>query len=57
MVKVLAIPDGIVDLPAVLDNPTQSGPVTAWLCRGPVCLAPIGDLEALKQACRAQDSV
>ena len=54
---VLAIPDGIAGLPSVLDKPPQSGPVTGWLCRGPVCLAPSSDLAALKKACRAQDSV
>ena len=54
---VLAIPDGIAGLPSVLDKPAQSAPVTGWLCRGPVCLAPSGDLQALKTACRAQDSV
>ena len=54
---VLAIPDGVAGLPSVLDKPPQSGQATGWLCRGPVCLEPSGDLEALKRACRAQDSV
>ena len=54
---VLAIPDGMPGLPSVLDKPPQSGPVTGWLCRGPVCLAPGNDLDALKKACRGRDSV
>ena len=54
---VLAVPTGIAGLPAVLDKPPQAEPATGWLCRGPVCLAPSSDLQALKKACRAQDSV
>ena len=54
---VVAIPDGMPGLPAILDKPRRPGPVTGWLCRGPVCLEPSNDLEALKQACRARDSV
>ena len=54
---VVAIPDGRAGLPATLDKPRRPGPVTGWLCRGPVCLEPSNDLEALKQACRARDSV
>jgi uncharacterized protein YyaL (SSP411 family) len=54
---VLAIPDGTPGLPAALDKPRHSGPVTGWLCRGPLCLAPSNDLDALKKACRAPDSV
>ena len=54
---VLAIPTGAAGLPPALDKPAQIGPVTGWLCRGPVCLAPSSDLEALKRACRARDSV
>jgi uncharacterized protein len=54
---VVAIPDGMAGLPATLDKPRRPGPVTGWLCRGPVCLEPSNDLEALKQACRARDSV
>jgi len=49
---VLAIPDGTAKLPAALDKPPRPAPVTAWLCRGAACLEPIGDLEALKRACR-----
>src|SRR6185503_20193892 len=54
---VIAIPDGRAGLPAILDKPRRPGPVTGWLCRGPACLEPSNDLEALKQACRARDSV
>ena len=49
---VVAIPDGTGGLPAVLDKPGRPGPVTGWLCRGPVCLEPSDDLEALKRVCR-----
>jgi len=54
---VMAIPDGLAGLSATLDKPRRPGPVTGWLCRGPVCLEPSNDLEALKRACRARDSV
>jgi uncharacterized protein len=54
---VLAIQDGTSNLPATLDKPEHSGAVTGWLCRGPVCLPPINDLDALKKACRGRDSV
>ena len=52
---VVAIPDGVAGLPATLDKPRRPGPVTGWLCHGPVCLEPSNDLDALKQACRARD--
>jgi hypothetical protein len=54
---VLAIPQGAIGLPPALDKPHPGGPVSGWLCRGPVCLPPIGDLDALVRACRARDSV
>jgi len=47
---VLAIPDGMKGLPALLDKPRRPGPVNAWLCRGVTCLEPIGDLQHLKEA-------
>jgi hypothetical protein len=53
---VLAIPPGVLGLPPVLDKPAAApgatGAVNAWLCRGVTCLPPIGDLEALKAACK-----
>jgi len=53
---VIAIPDGVPGLPPVLDKPRTAtgaaGPVNGWLCRGVTCLPPIGDLEALKAACK-----
>jgi len=49
---VLAIPDGAPDLAPLLDKPPHSAPVTAWLCRGPVCLEPITDLPVLRSACK-----
>ena len=54
---VVAIPDGTGGLPPVLDKPGRPGPVTGWLCRGPVCLEPSNDLEALKRACAERRSV
>jgi hypothetical protein len=53
---VLAIPHGVAGLPPVLDKPRTAGggpePVNGWLCRGVTCLPPIGELEALKAACK-----
>ena len=46
----LAIPDGMLGLPAPLDKPRRPGAVNAWLCRGVTCLEPIGDLQHLKEA-------
>ena len=47
---VLAIPEGIGDLPAALDKPGRPGPVNAWLCRSVTCLEPMSDLVHLKKA-------
>ncbi len=49
---VLAIPDGTVGLPPVLDKPARPEPVNGWLCRGVSCRAPIAVLEELKRACQ-----
>jgi len=49
---ILPVADGIEHLPPVLDKPAQSAPVTGWLCRGTVCLAPIADLEEFRNAVR-----
>jgi hypothetical protein len=53
---VLAIPDGVAGVPPALDKPRTGagGPeaVNGWLCRGVNCLPPIGELEALKAACK-----
>ena len=49
---VLALADGLAQLPAVLDKPPRPGPVNAWLCRGVTCLEPIGQLDELKRACK-----
>jgi len=46
----LAIPEGMEDLPAPLDKPPRPGAVNAWLCRGVTCLEPIGDLVHLEKA-------
>jgi uncharacterized protein YyaL (SSP411 family) len=52
--EVLAIPDGLQGLPALLDKPGRAGPVNAWLCRGVTCLEPMSDLVNLKQALKEQ---
>ncbi len=49
---IVGIPDGKQALPALLDKPRRPEPVNGWLCRGVTCLAPIADLQMLKQACR-----
>ena len=49
----IGIPDGMPGLPPALDKPRQTAPVTAWLCRGATCLAPIADLASLRSALRA----
>jgi uncharacterized protein YyaL (SSP411 family) len=49
---VLALPDGMAPLPAVLDKPSRPGPVNGWLCRGVTCLEPMARLDALKSACK-----
>jgi uncharacterized protein YyaL (SSP411 family) len=51
---VVAIPDGVAGLPALLDKPRQAQPVNGWLCRGVTCLAPISDLVNLKKALKEQ---
>jgi uncharacterized protein YyaL (SSP411 family) len=43
---VLALPNGIPDLPQALDKP-ESDHVNAWVCRGVTCLAPTANLESL----------
>ncbi|HVJ23761.1 MAG TPA: thioredoxin domain-containing protein [Burkholderiales bacterium] len=47
---VLAIPDELQGLPALLDKPRRAQQVNAWLCRGVTCLEPISDLVHLKNA-------
>jgi hypothetical protein len=46
--EVLAIPDDLKGLPALLDKPPRPQAVNAWLCRGVTCLEPISDLVKLK---------
>ena len=50
--QVAAIPNGVKDLPPVLDKPQRPEPVNGWLCWGVTCLAPMSDLERLKEACK-----
>ena len=51
---VLALPDGVAGLGAVLDKPPRPEPVNAWLCRGVTCLAPMSDLVHLKKTLKEQ---
>jgi len=51
---VLAVPEGVAELPAALDKPARPGPVNAWLCQGVTCLAPIADLVDLKKTLKEQ---
>ncbi|MFL6567333.1 MAG: thioredoxin domain-containing protein [Burkholderiales bacterium] len=51
---VLALPDGIPALGALLDKPVRPEPVNAWLCRGVTCLAPMSDLVNLKKTLKEQ---
>jgi uncharacterized protein len=51
---VLALPDGIPALGALLDKPVRPGPVNAWLCRGVTCLAPMSDLVNLIKTLKEQ---
>jgi len=53
-VTVLALPDGVAGLGAVLDKPPRPEPVNAWLCRGVTCLAPMSDLVHLKKTLKEQ---
>ncbi|HUL42489.1 MAG TPA: thioredoxin domain-containing protein [Burkholderiales bacterium] len=45
---ILALPDNLEGLPQMLDR-KAAGPVHAWVCVGDRCLAPISDLQRLKQ--------
>jgi uncharacterized protein YyaL (SSP411 family) len=49
---VLAIPDGLTNVPALIDKPQGAQPVNGWLCRGVTCLPPIGDLVDLIRTCK-----
>jgi uncharacterized protein YyaL (SSP411 family) len=49
---VLAVPDGLRDLPLPLDKPARAGAVNAWVCRAATCLEPIADLQRLEEACK-----
>jgi uncharacterized protein YyaL (SSP411 family) len=51
-VLVLKVPDGLPDVPPLLDKPRTPGPVNGWLCQDVTCLAPLADLSALKRACK-----
>jgi uncharacterized protein YyaL (SSP411 family) len=48
-IEVLAIPDELKGVPALLDKPRRAEPVNGWLCRGVTCLEPIHDLVHLKK--------
>jgi uncharacterized protein YyaL (SSP411 family) len=49
---VLALPNALAGLPPALDKPARPEPVNGWLCRGVSCLPPIGDLDAVRRACK-----
>ena len=50
--QVAAIPNGLKGLPPALDKPQRPEPVNGWLCQGVTCLAPMSDLDSLRQACK-----
>ena len=50
--QVFALPDSMTGLPAALAKPARGEPVNGWLCRGVICLPPIGDFVQLKAACK-----
>jgi uncharacterized protein YyaL (SSP411 family) len=50
---VVPVAHGLAHLPPVLDKPARAAPVSGWLCRGTVCLAPVDDLEEFRRAVRA----
>jgi len=50
--QVFALPNDVADLPAALAKPVRAEPVNGWLCRGVICLPPIGDYVQLKAACK-----
>src|SRR5574341_750420 len=52
--EVLAIADGMPELPALLDKPPRPQPVNGWLCRGAICLEPLSDLVNLKRDLKAK---
>ncbi|MDE2089849.1 MAG: thioredoxin domain-containing protein, partial [Gammaproteobacteria bacterium] len=52
----LAIPDGAHDLPSLLAERTPRGAVTAYVCTGTACSAPISSLEELEQELRATEA-
>ena len=54
-ILIVPVPQGIADLPPVLDKPARPAPVTGWLCRGTACLAPTDDLEAFRRLARAAE--
>jgi uncharacterized protein YyaL (SSP411 family) len=53
---VLAIPEGMADLPAALTDKAAGPGTTAYVCRGSVCSAPLTSLEALLTQLRAGES-
>jgi uncharacterized protein YyaL (SSP411 family) len=49
---IVAIPEGIADLPPVLNKPSpgDTARVSAWVCQGVECLPPVFELAELEQA-------
>ncbi len=52
---VLAIPEGMVDLPRALSDKAAGAGTSAYVCRGSVCSAPLPSLEALLAELRASE--
>jgi len=50
---VLALPDGLENLPGSLDKPVTAV-VNAWVCQGVKCLPAISDVDTLLQVCSAR---
>ena len=51
--RIIAIPDTVQDLPALLAKPCRAGQVNAWVCQGVECLPEIIDLETLRKVCKS----
>jgi len=45
---VVAVPQNVGRLPPLLDKPVPATGVSAYLCRGATCLAPVSDMAALQ---------
>ena len=48
----LSIPSGECNLPAVLDKPSATDDVNAWVCRGVTCSTPVSQVSGLLEVLR-----